>query len=214
MWTARELGQAVWHDHGSQWHVDVRGGLDGVRFEPFLALAPVDDDRMPEAAEQYVRGHRLLVNFPQADRSYALRLAIEPIESQPDRLVLEVTISIQTDLLDAHPMLDIVAACDRFESRSPDDWRPATSGAPPICLARSGQHCVSVLLGPHDGPFTTNLSTDSWLQLRLFGEFLEKGVIRKARPWIVIDRTGNAASAAQHEAWWQRLCGSPLPLTP
>jgi len=67
--------------------------------------------------------------------------------------------------------------------------------------------------GPHDQPFTTNHSTDSLLRLRLFGEFLEKGVIRRGRPWLVIDVSGQVPAENRLVSLWQQLCGSPVPLT-
>ena len=159
------------------------------------------------------------MNYPQAAGStYAERLAFMPIQTTKNLIVLEVTISIQTDLLDTHPKIDIDSCCRSIDSHVPTDEsgddEVEGAGSAPISVAASKGHSVSVLLGPHDSPFTTNHSTDSLLRLRLFGEFLEKGVIRKARPWIVVDRSGDPSSEQQLEKWWKQLCGSPLPLTP
>ena len=132
-----------------------------------------------------------------------------------DLLVLEVTISIQTDLLDTHPRSRCRCIVHIRWSVLPRSVKQfGDAGSPPISVAVSEDHFTGVLLGPHDSPFTTNHSSDSLLRLRLFGDFLEKGVIRKARPWIVIDRSGGSASRLQLESWWKQLCGSPLPLTP
>ena len=57
------------------------------------------------------------------------------------------------------------------------------------------------------------IETDTLLRLRLFGDFLEKGVIRKARPWIVITRGETPPSESELESLWKSLCESPLPLT-
>lgn len=233
MWTTDQLGLAVWRDQASVWYLDARGGEHGVgviatteaddgafaESRRFVSLSPVDQDVLPTAGEQYVRGDELHVNYPQAvGSSYAVRLAFKPIETSKNSIVLEVTISIQTDLLDTHPKIDVDAFCGSIDSQVPTDPsgddEVAGVGSAPISVAASKGHSVSVLLGPHDSPFTTNHSTDSLLRLRLFGDFLEKGVIRKARPWIVIDRSADAPSEEQLEEWWTKLCGSPLPLTP
>ena len=233
MWTTDRLGLAVWRDHASAWYLDARGGEHGVgviattkvdddafaESGRFVSLSPVDQDVLPTAGEQYVRGDELHVNYPQtADSSYAVRLAFKPIETTNHSIVLEVTISIQTDLLDTHPKIDLDVFCQSIDSHVPTDaWgddEVEGVGSAPISVAASKGQSVSVLLGPHDSPFTTNHSTDSLLRLRLFGEFLEKGVIRKARPWIVIDRSADVPSEEQLEKWWRQLCGSPLPLTP
>jgi hypothetical protein len=232
MWTTEQLGLAIWRDKGASWHFDARGGNCGIgvvstagddpnAFEipgRFVSLTPVDQDFLPTAGEQYIRGDSLHVNFPQAASSYALRLALRPIESAKEFIVLEVTVSIQTDLLDTHPKIDLDSLCNDIDSFVPTDESGDDdvegTGSAPISMAISKNHSTSVLLGPHDSPFTTNHSTDSLLRLRLFGDFLEKGVIRKARPWIVIDRSGKVPSPAQLEIWWKQLCRSPLPLTP
>jgi hypothetical protein len=214
----RSLGSAelaeVRDRSGSERHVrGANGDIPG----RFFSLAPVDEDDLPAADEQYVRGDRWCVNYPQGDGSYALRLAFKPIETTSDLVVLEVTISLQTDLLDTHPKIDIQSRCRSIDSFVPAESTGAsaaeTGGPTPVYVASSQDHHVGVLLGPHDGPFTTDHSTDSLLCLRLFGEFLEKGVIRKARPWIVIDRSGKS-SQTQFEIWRNQLCCSPLPLTP
>ncbi len=232
MWTTDQLGLAVWRDGSSAWYVDARGGDFGVGVidsgDDFASawevpgrlasLSPVDQDFLPVAGEQFVRGDQWHVNFPQGDSSYALRLALQPIETAGDLLVLEATISIQTDLLDTHPKIDLDVLCQSIHSFVPTDEsgddEVDDAGSAPISLATSARHSTSILLGPHDSPFTTNHSTDSLLRLRLFGDFLEKGVIRKARPWIVIDRSGKPPTEARLEAWWRQLCRSPLPLTP
>lgn len=233
MWTTEQLGLAVWHDGASAWCLDARGGEHGVALiatnpandaplvesSRFVSLNSVDQDVLPAAAEQYVRGAEFHVNYPQAaGSSYAVRLAFNPIETQAERIILEVRISIQTDLLDTHPKIDVNAYCQSIDSQVPGDTSGDDQvdgiGSAPISVAVSNEHSVSVLLGPHDRPFTTNHSTDSLLRLRLFGDFLEKGVIRKARPWIVIDRSADVPSEQMLETWWRQLCGSPLPLTP
>lgn len=233
MWTTDQLGLAVWRDQASAWYLDARGGVHGVgviattkadeaalsESRRFVSLSPVDQDVLPTAGEQYVRGEQLHINYPQsAGSSYAVRLAFKPIETAKQLIVLEVTISIQTDLLDTHPKIDVDAFCQSIDSQVPTDTSGDDEvqgvGSAPISVAASKEHSVSVLLGPHDSPFTTNHSTDSLLRLRLFGDFLEKGVIRKARPWIVIDRSADPPGEEQLEKWWKQLCGSPLPLTP
>jgi hypothetical protein len=233
MWTTDQLGLAVWRDNASTWYLDARGGEHGVgviattkeddaaleESRRFVSLSPVDQDVLPIAGEQYVRGDELHVNYPQAaDSSYAMRMAFKPIQTAKNLIVLEVTISIQTDLLDTHPKIDVDAFCRSIASHVPTDESGDDEvegvGSAPISVAASKEHSVSVLLGSHDSPFTTNHSTDSMLRLRLFGDFLEKGVIRIARPWIVIDRSGDPTSEDQLEEWWKQLCGSPLPLTP
>ncbi|MGI9470926.1 MAG: hypothetical protein ACR2NZ_05315 [Rubripirellula sp.] len=224
MWVTDQLGFASWNDGQSTWRVDARGGEHPISISnvelrngrPLISMHAVDSTALPQAAEQFTRGNSWNVNYPQGGHSYALRLALEPIETSTDLFVLEATISLQTDLLDSHPQLDVDVDCQSIESLVPTDLsgddEVESQGSAPISIAK-GHHPVAVLLGPYDSPFTTNHSTDSLLRLRLFGDFLEKGVIRKARPWIVFDRTGGIPDEDRLTAIWKQLCDSPLPLT-
>lgn len=236
MWTTDELGLATWTAGLSAWQFDVRGAEFGIGLrseshsssspsasvaDRYLAIEPVDGNPLPRANEQYVRGDRYFINYPQGDGRYAIRLALRPIESHGDLLVIEVTVSIQTDLLDSHPMLDLVASgihVHPFEqSVEQDDMREGVrqpgGGSPPISVARGPVAVTAVLLGPHDSPFTSDQSSDGRLSLRLFGDFLEKGVIRTATPWIVVDRMGQVDLQSRLPGWLQQLCQSPLPLS-
>lgn len=223
MWTTDEIGLATWTESGSSWSVEARGGKNGIGVlaadagTRYVSLTPVDQNELPLAGEQFVRGDQLHLNYPQGDGLYAIRLVLQPIVTETNLLVLEAMISIQTDLLDSHPKVDIDIDCQSIDSIVPSDLsgddEVEGAGSAPISLAANEQHCCSVLLGPHDRPFTTNHSTDSLLRLRLFGEFLEKGVIRRGRPWIVIDRSGTVTSEDRLQSLWQQLCESPVPLT-
>ncbi|MGI9445168.1 MAG: hypothetical protein ACR2N1_22035 [Rubripirellula sp.] len=228
MWITNQLGVASWTDAGTEWELDARGGQAiclGWPNEAAVRFKPVDDSTLPAADEQFVRGRCWNINYPQADHRLALRIAFEPIETTADSILLEATISIQTDLLDSHPKIDIqsdaksiktlnVPGASQHPASQPGaSQHPASqSGAAAVTIAKSDSTFVAIFLGTHDSPFTTELSTPESMQLRLFGEFLEKGVIRKARPWILISRAKQEPSESELQAIWQRLAGRPLPL--
>jgi hypothetical protein len=71
---------------------------------------------------------------------------------------------------------------------------------------------ASLLLAPRDQPAAHDQSDAEQLQVALFGSFLEKGVIRKSRPWLVF-RSGRPSTTHELAGWYERLCRSPLPLT-
>lgn len=174
----------------------------------------------------------------------------ETTESRAGRLVTEWTIAIQTSRLESHPMLDLWAGGNPVRRFTAAEDPPAAGEVPsataypeqaaypeqvektgvggdrvprraaPITAVRGDGASVAVLLAPGDFPWTLDLSDDHGLRQRLFGDFLEKGVIRKARPWVVVEETPNPVS----ENWgggeasdlirrWQQLCRTPLPLT-
>ncbi len=224
MWKTNELGTASLQAGDSTWCLDARGGKFGIALSgadvtklPSFSLASAEHDRLPTADEHYVRGDQWNINYPQGDGSFALRLTFSSISASENRLVLEVCVSVQTDLLDTHPKIDISLRCDEVVTLDAKEHDGAghmsLEGSPPISLAKSQHESVAVLLGPHDAPFTSNRSSASMLQLRLFGEFLEKGVIRRARPWIVIDRRKDDFDEAELTSLYRQLCDSPLPLT-
>ncbi|MCG8650776.1 MAG: hypothetical protein MI861_13140 [Pirellulales bacterium] len=226
MWSVDDLGLAIWSDGQSHWHLDARGGAPGISLsgasqaasetklasETCFRFAAVDQDRLPCAGDQFIRGDQYHVIYPQGTGIFELRMTYRPIQTGDRFLILEVVIAIQTDRLDTEPKIDLISPCESVQ----DDLLGHTAGAPgsaPITIASSPTWSVSVLLGPHDSPFTSNLSTASELRLRLFGDFLEKGVIRKARPWIVITQGDQTPPADRLQQWWHQLCDSPLPLT-
>ena len=221
MWKPNDIGLATWTQGDRVLTIDARGGSHGIGVGAGngsnVSICAVESDQLPSAGEQYLRGEEWHVNYPQGGSSYALRLAFAVIDSSDTRLVLEVCVSIQTDLLDLHPKLDVEVDCQDIDSLVPSNQFGGAAvmgaGTAPISIAKGKTGSTSVLLGPHDHPFTTNHSTDMLLRLRLFGDFLEKGVIRKARPWLVFDfdKRGDDATL---EKDWHRLCESPLPLTP
>ena len=217
MWITDQLGVASWNGAGAPWKVDASGG-DAIRIGPEDAevqLQPVDEMNLPKADEQFIRGDRWNVNYPQADHHHALRIAFEAIETTADSLLLEVTLSVQTDLLDSHPKIDIHVNGDSVGRvcLPPDTLSTGSqSGSAPVTIAQTENRCTAIFLGPHDSPFTTDLSSSGALRLRLFGEFLEKGVIRKARPWILFSRSANPPDESHLHAIWQRLASRPLPL--
>lgn len=210
------VGHVLADDH--QWSCRATGGTDGISFgDPdgllHLAVQPSKGETLPVAVENYVRGDEWKVTFPQSTGQFGLRISLRAVAVSATRLVLEPTLSIQTSLLDTHPTLIFSAVGEHPESsliqvESSEQEVSVTS----VRLAdRAGQ--IAVLLGPHDAPFTADHSSDQKLQLQLFGEFLEKGVIRKARPWVVLDRSEAGLSTSDLQQYAKLLCETPLPLT-
>ncbi len=240
MWHVESIGTASWHTAspawtmetigGAAWTVRAAGGAEGIslwkagRDDPLVTLEPVGSDHLPILAEQFVRGDELHLEYPQGDRRYALQLVLRPIETGHHRLTLEWTIAIQTSLLESHPMLDLRVSGTRIRRFTPvadPVDSPASSdrsggargaGAAAISSVASAESAVAVLLGPSDYPFTGDHSDDHELRLRLFGEFLEKGVIRKGRPWTMIDSSVAFGDEGELTEMWRKLCHTPLPL--
>ncbi len=211
MWKVDDLGLATWTCDGSSWQIDARGGKYGIEIgNGRVSLESVGKAAFPSASEQFLRGDQLHVSFPEQSSSaemetYSIDAVFRPIESRKGRFILEITLSLQTLLLDTYPTLDIVA-------KGETNVKAPKGLCGPITKATTGNHAIAILLGPHDGPFTANHCSAEELRLRLFGEFLEKGVIRKARPWIALSDPVSKFSDAELERAYADLCESPLPL--
>ena len=203
VWSTGNIGSARLSVRDqTQAHIDAGGGRGGIaitRGRRRVDLRSVDSEPQPTAGEHYVCDDEYHVNYPQHDANYALRLAWDVVPGLiDDAVVIEMRVSVQTDLMNTHPTLDL--AVDHPSAERPP--RPCDA------ISRFGdQSDAAILLGPHDRPHTQNRGG----RLRLFGDFLERGVIRRARPWIVWGRT---LSDAELRRIHRALCQSPVPLTP
>ncbi len=217
-----KLGFAVWSDtHGSV-TFGGPGGAGGIGVfrddqnsladaDRLFRFETVDDSRFPNAAEHFVRGKQLHVHYPQADEQFGIRIQAQPIHSTASHIVLELAIAVETDSLDLHPKVDLVTDAGLSRDLQVSELS-GKGGAPGVSFSTTDDATTAILLGPHDAPFTADQSTKEQVRLRLFGDFLEKGVIRKARPWLVIDRDGSMTDSQLHKLW-NELMASPLPLT-
>lgn len=201
---------------GHQWVCRTTGGTTGISLgDPdgllHLAVRPSQGELLPVAGENYVRGDEWKIHMPQRGGQFSLRMSLRVIDAAAERLVIEPTFSIQTTLLDTHPTLILSAVGGEVRTSRIDvadqrftAWTIRFSG-------ETGQ--IAVLLGPHDAPHTVDRSTNDSISLQLFGEFLEKGVIRKARPWVILDRSDADISREDLRRYADALSRTPLPLT-
>jgi hypothetical protein len=173
--------------------------------------------------------------------SYSLQLQWRLVACDAHHSVLQLTVAVQTSRLDCHPMIDLVcdslagaaAAVEIAPQRSPA--LPAKAiGPPPVvrfpltgggtsaeCMAERNSAAsqprrdfggsAALMVAPADVPMTGQRSEADQLRYRLFEEFLEKGVIRKARVWLVVwdGEPSDTAIARIYAA----LASAPLPLT-
>lgn len=203
---------------GHEWVCRATGGTDGISLgDPdgllHLTVQPSQGENLPVAVENYVRGDEWKVTFPQSTGQFGLRISLRAVFASATRLVLEPTLSIQTSLLDTHPTLMLSAMGGTTESSliEVESSEQKVSVHSVRLAGQAGQ--IAVLLGPYDAPFTADHSSDQRVELQIFGEFLEKGVIRKARPWVILDRSETGLSKFDLQHYAKSLCETPLPLT-
>jgi len=220
MWLTapNRIGVAAWQTRDQIWMIDARGGHDGIRFrlgDQSVALVPSGEAPLPVLDEQFVRGDELHLAFPQdgGGSDFGFRVVIRPvlipaIPIDGQRIAIELMVSVETSLLDTHPTLDLIApAGGEVQNLTMHD--PEGD----LYLARDDAGEVDVLLGPQDAGFTSRVDEAGKLRLRLFGEFLEKGVIRRARPWLILNRSEQPVPESGREQAWRLLGESPVPLT-
>jgi hypothetical protein len=166
--------------------------------------------------EAYVRQNDLILRYEQSGADlYTVQLNWRRLESQtPEALALELWISVQTTLLDTHPAIDI-------RSRTPDafwhiltldDLSISKSTSTAIGLVKKSGVTAMIMLDPSDAQQShKTLDRNEHLTLKLFGEFMEKGVIRRARLRLIAVPGEIARSKiAKH---YRAFTDSPLPLT-
>ncbi|TWU36698.1 hypothetical protein Q31b_49800 [Novipirellula aureliae] len=222
MWNVNEQGHGSWTENTNTWWFDARGGTRGVSIgfgrseEPLVQLTAADQDAMPKLAEQFVRGDQWHLSFPETDDdTYSLKVVLRPIPINGEGLLIEFIVSLQTRLLDTHPTVDLVAVGNKNESISPSEVGcavAAESGSNPITITHDLNRSVAIVMGTRDYPFTTDRSNADGIRLRLFGEFLEKGVIRKARFWTRLMPTSSSIDREELVGIFQELENAALPL--
>ncbi len=203
-------------------------GLQFARQEASWGPCPVLSVRpLPEHAltleEAYVRESDLIVRFGQSDSdTYAFQLNWQLLPGNaPFAVGVELWVSTQTSLLAAKPQLEIASGGAgewsweiwehaRFGGEAPSDERPA---GPAALISKAADGLVVWLVEPSDQRHVVlETSPDQATQrVRLFGHFMEKGVIRRARMRFLVAE--GDVSEADLVAAYQEFARSPLPLT-
>lgn len=200
-----------------------------------LRLLPSDSQSLPPLDECYVRVDDLICRYPQSsDTQFGMDVCHRVIGTDGGTIVIETICAVQTSLLDSHPTFDIsasattseaVAAANGLISNSKHPGNPVSLDLPgssslPDAITRLGQlesanADVYLMLPPSDRSVAAVIAppeNGQAFRYRLLADFLEKGVIRKARFWTVI--FNQSASESTLAECYQQLLGEPLPLTP
>lgn len=199
---------------GDQWHVFA------IKPSPHFSFVP---------EEVYVRESDLIVRFRQSESDqFALQLNWRVVELEDDNIVcIELWASIQTDLLDTHPI--VIVSCNspaggqweiknHGELHGPNESVPGHSESPsgdlPAALIAESGASVGVWMIERTDQQDAELMVSSIAgqkEVELFGHFMEKGVIRRARMRFYAV-SGELADAKLRELYHE-FCASPLPLT-
>ena len=157
----------------------------------------------PFVKDCFVRQSDLILAYPQREqRTFSLQLDYRIIASREAQLLIELWVSIQTYLLDTHPSVKV--SCPGSET-------PAKASQP--IVATAGDLSFAWFIHPRDQSDTKLVAdkSNARVQAQLFGHFMEKGVIRRARLRCLVSQ--KPLSKVDIDNAQSDFADSPLPLT-
>jgi hypothetical protein len=165
---------------------------------PQLATCPL--------AECYTRGNDLVATYMPADSfPFRTQLYWSWLPEANDVLAIQLLVSVQTDLLDTHPIVNVGGPTTRC-SRRQLEFADATVGE--LFTVGEGNHELLLAIHPTDATHGGRLLDNNWC---LFEHFLEKGVIRRARLLAALVDSANADVASR--GVYETFRDQELPLT-
>ncbi len=207
---------------------------DGRNVEEILGIS-FPKPSLPLHQDCYVRQSDLIVAYPPREmRKFHVQLDYRILDATSDTLLLEIWISVQTYLLDNHPIVNVltpietngleiyhavdagILVMDEVSALRTDQAR-AEKAPPKIAVAAgfgSGhEFSMAMFNHPRDQFDTTWRQSDHrpCLEAKLFGHFMEKGVIRRARMRCLL--CSQPISLKQLQGTYESFVTSPLPLT-
>ena len=182
----------------------------------YIQIRPVDpsvsfQDKGLSLGEAYVRQGDVIASYPEsAPWRFGYQLDIRSsheigIQDGKDNgvLTLEVWLSVQTSLLNSHPELNVNIEGDSFSHLGNGFWLDSNSRVALLI------HPLDLADCKIDSPVGSGPNRQ--ILMKVFGRFMEKGVIRRMRFRMLV-----ADAPSSREFWqdcWNEFSESPLPLT-
>jgi hypothetical protein len=153
----------------------------------------IPEAKIAPIGESFVRGNTLcLVYIESPDHPIGLELSFTLMACRSDLLVIESVISIKTSLWDAWPRLELGVSSITGENKLGKDYPLlAMDGSPCHWWSATPQQISSGAVFTHlacdsrDYQSLDRASAGRPGSLGFFGDFLERGVIRRISPWWV-----------------------------
>lgn len=165
--------------------------------------------------EAYVRQNDLILRYEQSGNDlYSLQLNWRRLDWDQDALALELWISVQTSLLDTHPAIEIRSGTPGalWHFLSLNDLSIGNSDKTVVGLVKKSGVTAMVMVEPSDAqPVNRSLDRNEEFALKIFGEFMEKGVIRRTR--LRFFGCTDEIARSRIKKQYQSFIESPLPLT-
>lgn len=167
-----------------------------------LPIQSVEELSLPET---YVRGTDLVAVYTATKaRPWRVQTYWRVVDvAQPNAVVVELQVSINTGLLDVQPSVDVVSSLVGSDPSTTPEGRIGTR-----LDAADWEYWQAV--HPDDAATLLTERIDGGMQIRerLFDQFLEKGVILRSRVRGTLVPRGQSVDAI-----FQEFAAAPLPLT-
>lgn len=182
--------------------------------------------------EVYSRQNDLIVRYPQGPAdTFSYQLDWQLFQPRaPFIAAIELWLSVQTNLLDTEPELEIACSASSGQSWQVFEHPQLIEADSEVAQADQQRGPAALLCGPATNPAAESTS-GLWLieptdqchaslnatddqatqRVHLFRHFMEKGVIRRARMRFLL--APSMVSAEQIKQAYRDLADSPLPLT-
>ncbi len=201
----------------------------GIKWQA-LAIQPLPQHTL-RLDEVYVRQQDLIARFgqgPQDQYSFQVDYRLVDVPSAFD-LGLEIWISVQTSLLDTAPKLaltsvgtgtwscwkhqELIGDTDCVHDEADSGWSGSQANARAAVVNTTGECSFVWLVEPRDQVQLqwTGPTNESKQTAELFGSFLEKGVIRRARLQLLVSQ--QKVGLAEIQTAYTQLRHRELPLT-
>ena len=223
VWTVTQR-TATLEMNGCQWSFNLDQPQFGVSVQPIdgehwqLLQVHPSPAHACQVDDSFVRGSDLMVRYGQSESDrFAFQLDFRALSQNalgPFAGGLDIWLSVQTQLLDSHPTLEVrnQLLSARLSAIDPSG-EPATDDSLAALFYQTDAACVAIMIHPSDRCQTELVSSPDALSsgIRLFGNFMEKGVIRRGRLRCLIGQ----AAIDQHQLVdaYAKFAASPLPLT-
>lgn len=203
MWEISGNGSAEFRANG--WKLVVTSGepqAAGVRLlvcrEDLVSASArigVPGYELPPGSESYIRGDGLHISFPLSESNpIGLELVLMAIEADQQMFVVESVIGIHTSLLDSHPdlNLEVGAGHPGFPIWGRVGWQHFADDGDWVWMRAAARNpgegpavATSILCDHRDFSSLAPAKSEPSNAVQFFGDFLEKGVIRKVQPWWI-----------------------------
>ncbi len=169
--------------------------------------------------DHFVRNTDLMVRYGQSSEDrFGFQVDLRAVPSTDlagFNCGLDLWLSVQTQLLDSHPVLMLTSSIAKSSgwNASEGDSHSGEPGRLAWLTTKTSSGDIVLMVHPSDQE-QTELVPDqagSTSQLRLFGNFMEKGVIRRGRLRILFSKA--AVSDGLITEAYSHFANSPLPLT-